>query len=404
MARKRNRAADTSERRPSWWRGALAWLLVILFSVAAPLAIVAGWARLTVFDTDRYVATVKPLAADPRIQDAVVAMVEEAVVGPAPTETPESGATLPIDPGRVVAGLFGVSSASAATPPPAIVRATRVATASPSPAPSPTPRPTATPEPTATPKPRATATVPAAVAPAATPPSEEPAATPASMLDEATKAITDAVGAEATSLAREGARDVATSVVQSPAFASAWTQANEQAQRELMNVDASSGPVTLGFGSLGPTIERELASRNIPGLSGLAIPKVDLSVEVLDAPSADAVRAALRRLDLAGIVLPVVALVAMILALIVGQQRLAVVRRLGFGAAIGAVVTLLALFVGQQGFVGRAAQPAAAEAAQAVVQAVLRTPVWAEIGLAVVGIAVGTLAVLTDLLVRGRQR
>lgn len=402
MARKQARAAQRDaypERRPSWWRSALAWLFVLLFSVAAPLAVVAGWTRLTLFDTDRYVATVAPLASDPRIQEAVVALVEEAVAGPAPEAAPASGSLAPVDAGRVVAGLLGVQSAAAATPPPAIVRATRVATATPAPEPTPTapPSPTATPEPTAAP----TATP---APPPATPVAETPAgATPASILDQATQAIEDAVGAEANALVREASRDVAGAVVRSPEFASAWSEANEKAQQELMKVDGSTGPVMLGFGSLGPAIERELASRNIPGLSSIPIPQADLSVEVLDEPSADALRATLGRIDVAGIVLPIVALASLILALVIGQQRLAVVRRLAFGAAIGAIVTLLALFIAQQAFVGREADPAAADAARAVVQAVLRTPVWMEIALAVAGIAVGVLAMVTDFLVRGRR-
>lgn len=49
----------------------------VLVMMAAPVAI---WARTAVLNTDRFVATVEPLAKDPGIQDAVIAAVNRAVV------------------------------------------------------------------------------------------------------------------------------------------------------------------------------------------------------------------------------------------------------------------------------------------------------------------------------------
>jgi hypothetical protein len=53
------------------WRTIVAVLLIVLGCVLAPLAGVAVWARNQVTNTDRYVRTVAPLAADPAIQAAV---------------------------------------------------------------------------------------------------------------------------------------------------------------------------------------------------------------------------------------------------------------------------------------------------------------------------------------------
>jgi hypothetical protein len=53
------------------WRSIVAVLLIVLGCVLAPLAGVAVWARNQVTNTDRYVATVTPLASDPAIQQAV---------------------------------------------------------------------------------------------------------------------------------------------------------------------------------------------------------------------------------------------------------------------------------------------------------------------------------------------
>jgi hypothetical protein len=53
------------------WRAIVASLLIVLGCVLAPLAGVAVWARNQVTNTDRYVATVAPLARDPAIQAAI---------------------------------------------------------------------------------------------------------------------------------------------------------------------------------------------------------------------------------------------------------------------------------------------------------------------------------------------
>jgi hypothetical protein len=53
------------------WRTAVAALLIVLGCVLAPLAGVAVWARNQVTNTDRYLATITPLASDPAIQQAV---------------------------------------------------------------------------------------------------------------------------------------------------------------------------------------------------------------------------------------------------------------------------------------------------------------------------------------------
>jgi hypothetical protein len=53
------------------WRTIVAVLLIVLGCVMAPLAGVAVWARNQVTNTDRYVRTVAPLAADPAIQAAI---------------------------------------------------------------------------------------------------------------------------------------------------------------------------------------------------------------------------------------------------------------------------------------------------------------------------------------------
>lgn len=60
-------------------RSVLSAVLVVMTAVCAPLAVVAVWANSQVSDTDRFVATVAPMASDPAVQDAVVARVTDEI-------------------------------------------------------------------------------------------------------------------------------------------------------------------------------------------------------------------------------------------------------------------------------------------------------------------------------------
>lgn len=61
-------------------RSALAAVLIVIGCVFAPLSAVATWAKSEVGDTDRYVATVAPLASDPDVQAAVATRVTNVVM------------------------------------------------------------------------------------------------------------------------------------------------------------------------------------------------------------------------------------------------------------------------------------------------------------------------------------
>ncbi|MDT7841488.1 hypothetical protein [Streptomyces justiciae] len=53
-------------------------VLIVLTCVLVPVALLTVWVHDIALDTDRYVATVKPLATDPAIQDAAVRRISEA--------------------------------------------------------------------------------------------------------------------------------------------------------------------------------------------------------------------------------------------------------------------------------------------------------------------------------------
>lgn len=66
--------------RHHWLRSTGSVLLILLASLLSLLAVVAVWANSIVRDTDRYVATVGPLAGDPDVQKAVTNRVTTAVL------------------------------------------------------------------------------------------------------------------------------------------------------------------------------------------------------------------------------------------------------------------------------------------------------------------------------------
>ncbi len=61
-------------------RGLTAWVLLVVSAILFPLALTAYWGQRTLTDTERYVATVAPLAQDPTIKEAVGAKVTEVLV------------------------------------------------------------------------------------------------------------------------------------------------------------------------------------------------------------------------------------------------------------------------------------------------------------------------------------
>ena len=80
-----------TERRTPLWRRILSWIFLILFCLAAPVALVTGWARQTLIDEDVYTRTVARAAGDPRVQmgisRAVATRVEAKLAGENPSAT-----------------------------------------------------------------------------------------------------------------------------------------------------------------------------------------------------------------------------------------------------------------------------------------------------------------------------
>jgi hypothetical protein len=79
------------QRRTPVWKRALSILCLVLCCLAAPVALVTGWARTILLSQDDYLQTVSPVADDTQIQylvaDAVTDQVVTATLGDASTAT-----------------------------------------------------------------------------------------------------------------------------------------------------------------------------------------------------------------------------------------------------------------------------------------------------------------------------
>ncbi len=74
-----NAALEKRARRRRSFRGASSAFLLVLGCGLAALSVVAIWLKVTLLDTDRYVATVAPIAAQPAVQRTVANKINAAI-------------------------------------------------------------------------------------------------------------------------------------------------------------------------------------------------------------------------------------------------------------------------------------------------------------------------------------
>ena len=67
--------------RGQWLRRTLAALLVLLFALLLPMATTLAWTHRTIFNADRYIATVGPLGSNPTVTSAVAAQLTDQIYG-----------------------------------------------------------------------------------------------------------------------------------------------------------------------------------------------------------------------------------------------------------------------------------------------------------------------------------
>lgn len=72
-------AGDGAARRSGRGRRILAAALILVSVLLAPVAVIGGWARLQLVDTDRFVETFAPLAEQPEMQSFLADQAEQAI-------------------------------------------------------------------------------------------------------------------------------------------------------------------------------------------------------------------------------------------------------------------------------------------------------------------------------------
>ncbi|MEI6621593.1 MAG: hypothetical protein WCP28_06790 [Actinomycetes bacterium] len=68
-----------SAARVRGWRWVGAILVLILAALVAPLSVAGVWVKAQIFDTDRYVQTVTPLASNPGVQQAIATQISDQI-------------------------------------------------------------------------------------------------------------------------------------------------------------------------------------------------------------------------------------------------------------------------------------------------------------------------------------
>ena len=251
------------------WRAIVATLLIVVGCVLAPLAGVAVWARNQVSDTDRYVATVAPLAADPAIQAAITDQITTQVF----TYLDVQGLTT-----QAVDALSQRSNLP----------------------------------------PRVT-----------------------SQLQALSGPIANGV--------QSFTRTQVAKIVQSPAFADAWIQANRLAHAELVkaltgegggSITVENDTVSINLAAFIQTVKQQLLANGFTLAE--RIPPVNASFVLFQSADITRARSAFGLLSTLGTWLPIIALVLLGLGVYVARDH----RRALIGAGLGVAVSMLVLAVG----------------------------------------------------------
>ena len=248
------------------WRTVVATLLIVVACVLAPLSVVAVWTRNQVTNTDRYVATVGPLASDPAIQQAIADQITTQVF----TYLDVQGLTTQAAEALAERGNL----------PPRL----------------------------------------------------------ADQLQAFAVPIANGV--------QSFTRDQVGKMVQSPAFANAWVQANRTAHAELVKaltgegtgaVTVENDTVSLNMAVLIQTVKQQLLASGFTLAE--RIPEVQASFVLFQSKDITRVRAGFNLLNTLGIWLPIITLILLIIGVYVAKDH----RRALTGAAVGVAVSMVVL-------------------------------------------------------------
>jgi hypothetical protein len=249
------------------WRTIVAGVLITLACLLAPLSVLAVWSSTTVSNTDRYVATVAPLANDPDVQAAVTDAVTKQVF----TYVDVSALTI-----QLLDRLQGQGL------PPRL----------------------------------------------------------ADQLQALAPPISNGV--------QGFVHEQVAKVVASPAFATAWTEANRVAHQQMVNVlsgqqggavSAKNGAVTVNLGPFVQQVKERLVAQGFTVAAN--IPAVNTSFTVFQSQDVTKAQGAYRLLNTLGTWLPILALVLLAIGVYVAKSH----RRALLAGALGVAGGMLLLGV-----------------------------------------------------------
>ncbi len=300
-------AQPAKRRSGSRWRSFWSAVLIVTACILAPLSVVAVWARGEVTDTDRYIATVGPLASDPAVQAAVSQRVSDELLAqvdiPALTQEFVS-----------------------------VVSDNRKLT-----------------------------------------PRQEAALT--------------ALEGPVNSGIESFIRDKVTQVIQSPQFASVWTQANTKLHSELNAVLSgdNSGAVSIQGDKLvlnvGEVVEQVKAELVADGFSVAAkSPAIDTEIVLAESNSIAEAQAAYSALNTIGLWLPIIAVILALIGILVANTSRKAVLGLGIGLTVAMLFTAIAVGGLRAGLIEELPEASSAAAATAILDQVtlfLRQALWA---------------------------
>ncbi|RAJ88658.1 MULTISPECIES: hypothetical protein [unclassified Streptomyces] len=198
--------------------------------------------------------------------------------------------------------------------------------------------------------------------------------------------------------------DAVVSFTGTAAFQKAWNTANRAAHDAVQQAidDDSQGPVTLDLAPVTEQVKRQLQDEGVPFAAQLPVPHTEITL--LPADDLDSLRKGLHMLQVAGLWLPLAAVVFAVAGLALAVRRRRAVTATAIGMALGAGALLLALVIARALTLNDLADSADEGAAGAVYDALtatLRTASWVIVG---VGLAVALASWLTGRFGLGRRR
>lgn len=314
----------TAPAPPPTHRGARRFLSILLITVAcllAPLSVVSVWARGEVTDTERYVATVAPLASDPAVQSAVANRITTEIF-------------THIDVPALTTELVDTIAANRD-------------------------------------------------------------------LTDRQQALLEALSGPVNSGIESFTHDQVQNVVQSDAFAAAWTQANTIAHNQLEAalsgdtsgaVEVANNEVSLNIGDLVAEVKQRMLDRGFTVAE--RIPAVDAQMVIFQSDQIGQLQSGYALLNTLGFWLPLVAAALALVGVIVANSSRVAVLGVGIGLTLSMLVAGVATVGGRSAYLNALPDTVNTDAARVVFDTVtlfLRQAMWA-------GVAAGVVLILGAIL------